>query len=72
MENKSKVDGFINRIQMPNGKVYALKCEVAEVYPVVCPKCGSSFELKNGKGKCPACDTYFTTEFKIVEVNEND
>lgn len=66
----TKLDGYINEIKLPNGKVYGLQCRVVEVYPIVCPKCGGSFELKYGSGKCPYCDTYFTTEFKLQEVKQ--
>lgn len=65
----SKVDKWISRIVI-NGVTYGLRCEVVEVYPIVCPKCGSSFELKYGNGRCPACDTYYTTQFKLVEENK--
>ena len=61
------IDGYISRIQV-NGKIYLLKCEIVEVSPITCPKCGGSFELKYGSGQCPYCDTYFTTELKIKEV----
>ena len=69
MENKKeeKLDGYINRIMLPSGKVYGLKCAIVEVYPITCPKCGSSFELKYGSGQCPACETYYTTQFKLIE-----
>ena len=65
-ENK-ELDGYINRIILPNGKIYGLKCAIVEVYPITCPKCGSSFELKYGSGQCPACETYYTTQFKLIE-----
>ena len=64
---KVLVDGFINRIAL-QGKTYALQCSVVEVHPIRCPKCGGSFDLKYGSGKCPYCNTYFTTQFKLVEV----
>ena len=63
-----KLDGFINMIKFPNGKTYGLKCLIVETYPITCPKCGGSFELKYGSGKCPYCDTHFSTEFKLQEV----
>ena len=67
MKNKNKeLDGYINRITF-NGKTYGLRCEIVEIYPITCPKCGCSFELKYGSGRCPACDTYYTTQFKIIE-----
>lgn len=69
MENKKeeKLDGYVSKIMLPNGKVYGLRCEIVEVYPITCPKCGCSFELKYGSGKCPACETYYTTQFKLTE-----
>ena len=59
--------GYIHSIQL-GGKLYKLRCEVVEVYPITCPKCGASFELKYGSGQCPYCKTYYTTEFKLQEV----
>lgn len=66
------IDGYISKITVPVGgefKTYQLRCEIVEVYPISCPKCGASFELKYGNGKCPFCNTYYTTEFKLKEVN---
>ena len=62
-----KIDGFINRISV-DGKLYALQCQVVEVYPIKCPKCGGPFKLRYGNGKCPYCDTHYTTQFKLQEV----
>ena len=62
------IDGYINRITLPNGKTYALQCEVVEVYPITCPKCGGSFDLKYGYGKCDFCGTNYATNFKLTEV----
>jgi hypothetical protein len=59
--------GYISKIQMPNGKVYKLRCEVIEVYAMTCPHCGGKLELKYGSGECKYCGTSFTTQFKIVE-----
>ena len=70
MADKEKIDGYISRIMLPNGKVYGLRCEVVEIYPIICPRCGSGFELKYGSGQCPACGTSFTTQFKLVENNQ--
>lgn len=60
-------DGYISSIRMPNGDVYKLRCEVVEVYPMTCPKCGGHVELKYGSGECQSCGTAFTTQFKLVE-----
>lgn len=62
--------GYISRICL-NGRIYKLRSEIVEVYPITCPKCGGSFELKYGSGKCPYCDTYYTTQFKLAESKEN-
>ena len=67
MVNGKEYDGMISSILLSNGKKYALKCAVVTAYPISCPKCGSSFELKYGSGRCEHCGTYFTTQFKIVE-----
>jgi rRNA maturation endonuclease Nob1 len=61
-----QVDGYISKISF-GGKTYALKCEIVEVYPITCPKCGASFELKYGSGQCDHCGTYYTTQFKLIE-----
>ena len=62
------ISGYINKITLPSGKTYGLKCEVIEIHPITCPKCGSSFELKYGNGKCEYCGTYYTTKFSLEEV----
>lgn len=62
-----QVDGYISRIALPNGRIYALRCDIVEIYPITCPKCGGSFELKYGNGQCPYCNTYYTTQFKLIE-----
>ena len=69
MNQREKIDGYIDTITLPNGKTYALRCQIIEVYPISCPKCGGSFELKYGNGQCPYCGTYYTTDFKLVEKN---
>lgn len=69
LEDGSKVDGFISKIRTPDGKTYGLKCYVVEAHPITCPKCGGTFELAFGKGRCDFCGTYFTTQFKIEEVS---
>lgn len=66
-KDNKKFDGYISEIQLPNGKVYKLRCEVVEVYPMICPKCGGDVELRYGSGKCMYCDTRYTTQFKIKE-----
>ena len=50
-----------------NGKTYGLKCEVVEARPIVCKKCGASFQMKYGEGRCDHCGTYYTTHFYIEE-----
>jgi len=60
-------DEYISAISV-NGKTYKLRCEVVEIYPITCPKCGASFELKYGSGKCDHCGTNYTTQFKLQEV----
>ena len=66
LEISEDYDGYINEIHI-GGKRYKLRCDVVTVNPIVCPKCGSSFELKYGSGRCEYCGTYFTTKFEIVE-----
>lgn len=61
-----KVDGYISKIEI-DGKTYALRCEIVEVYATTCPKCGGNVTLKYGTGKCDYCGTSYTTQFKMVE-----
>lgn len=61
-----KVDGYITKIAI-DGKVYALRCEIVEVYATTCPKCGGNVTLKYGTGNCDFCGTSYTTQFKMVE-----
>lgn len=61
-----EIAGYINRVQV-GGKLYKLQCEVVEVYPMICPRCGGRVELHYGSGSCQMCGTAFTTQFKIVE-----
>lgn len=70
MAEKEKIAGYVSRIMLPDGTVYGLRCEVVEIYPIICPRCGSGFEPKYGSGQCPACGTSFTTQFKLVENNQ--
>ena len=63
-----KYDGYISSVLLPNGKLYKLRCEVVEVYPMTCPKCGASMELQYGQGHCSYCNTHYTTKFSIQEI----
>ena len=65
--NNENINGYISKIKV-NGKIYALRMEVVEVYPLKCKNCGSTFELKYGSGRCDCCGTNYTTQFKVVEV----
>jgi hypothetical protein len=70
LEGKEEyVDGFISKIQFPNGKVYALRCETITVKPIVCPKCGGTVTLKYGEGKCDFCGVCYTSKFELVETS---
>lgn len=62
-------DKYIDSIVV-NGTLYKLKLAVVEAYPINCKNCGASFELKYGSGRCERCGTFYTTEFKLVEVKE--
>ena len=65
---EEKFDGYISKIRMADGKVYKLRTEVVVAHPIVCKKCGASFELRYGEGKCEHCGTYYTTKFSLEEV----
>ena len=67
MANEEYDDGYISKIRLPNGKTYKLRCEVVEIYPMTCPKCGGQVELHYGTGECKSCGTHYTTQFKITE-----
>jgi len=66
VKSDPKFEGYISSIVIGK-KEYKLRCEVVEVYPMVCPKCGGQLELKYGHGKCEYCGTQFATNFKVVE-----
>ena len=61
-----KYDGYVSEMRIGD-KVYKLRCEVVEVYPMECPKCGGQLELWYGHGTCTYCGTKFATNFKVVE-----
>lgn len=67
MDDDKKYDGFISSIKLPNGKLYKLRCEVVEIYPMTCHKCGGRVILRYGNGECESCGTNYTTQFKIME-----
>lgn len=69
INNVSDIDGYISYIEL-YGKRYALRCQVIEVHPIICPKCGASFKLKYGSGQCQHCGTYYTTDFKLIETTK--
>ena len=59
-------DGYISRICV-FGKTYKLRCEIVEVHPLICTRCGHTLELHSGRGQCPACGTNFSAVLKVVE-----
>ena len=66
-----KFDGYISKVSI-GGKLYKLQCEVVEVYPMTCSKCGAPVELIYGRGQCLYCGTHYTTNFSIQEVKDDD
>lgn len=66
LKMEDNIDGYIDKITL-GGKTYKLRCEVTEVHPMVCPRCGGSITLKYGNGKCDFCGTSYSTRFQIVE-----
>lgn len=50
-----------------NGITYKLRCEIVEVHPLTCTKCGSPLEMHNGHGKCEYCGTSYSAVMNIVE-----
>lgn len=63
--------GYIDSIML-FGKKYKLRCEVIEARPIICKKCGASFQLKYGEGMCHFCGTYYTTKFSIEETSDKN
>ena len=59
---------YINKICI-DGIMYKLRCEIVEVHPLTCTKCGSPLELHNGHGKCEYCGTSYSAVISIVEDN---
>lgn len=66
MKKEKEFGGYIHSIDL-FGKIYKLQCEVVEVYPMTCKKCGGQLELKYGHGECPYCNTHYSTQFRIIE-----
>ncbi len=64
------IDGYISKITI-NGKTYGLRCEIVEIHPITCPKCGASFELRYGTGKCDYCGTWYSTNFELKEITND-
>lgn len=59
---------YISKIRI-DGITYNLRCEIVEVHPLTCTKCGSPFELHNGHGRCEYCGTSYSAVMSIVEDN---
>lgn len=66
MENNEQFAGYVNKIRVGD-KLYKIGVEVLEARPIVCKKCGASFQMKYGEGRCDHCGTYYTTHFYIEE-----
>lgn len=61
-----QVDGIINTIKLPNGKIYALQACLTAIKPITCPQCGGRVEISFGEGQCEYCDTRFTSRLERV------
>ena len=59
---------YISAVRI-DGITYKLRCEIVEVHPLTCTKCGSPLELHNGHGKCEYCGTSYSAVISIVEDN---
>lgn len=59
---------YISKIRI-NGVTYKLHCEIVEVHPLTCTKCGSPLESHNGHGRCEYCGTSYSAVMSIVEDN---
>lgn len=58
--------GYVHSVVL-NGVLYKLQCEIVEVHPLICTRCGHPLELHNGRGQCPACGTNFSAVMAIKE-----
>lgn len=56
--------GYVNSINV-GGKLYKIKAEVVESRAITCSHCGAPLELHHGKGKCPYCDTHYSTNIFV-------
>ena len=62
-------DGFISSFKI-HGKTYALKAVMFESHPVICKRCGATFEIDSyGKGKCRAYGTNYSSQIVLIEDN---
>ena len=60
-------DGYISSISAGD-KVYAIKAVVFESHPMICERCGASFDIDSyGRGVCPACGTKYSSQVVLVE-----
>lgn len=65
-DNTSADQQYITAIKV-GGTTYKLRCEIVEVHPLTCTKCGSPLELHNGHGRCEYCGTNYSAIMSIVE-----
>lgn len=65
-DDLNEEENYISAICV-HGKTYKLRCEIVEVHPLTCTKCGGSLELHNGHGKCEYCGTNYSAIMSIVE-----
>lgn len=65
-DNLNNDQHYISKVRI-NGILYSLRCEIVEVHPLTCTKCGSPLELHNGHGRCDYCGTSYSAVMSIVE-----
>lgn len=61
------VDGFVHKIQMPNGKIYGLQACIVEVKEIKCKNCGHPLKLRYGEGTCEMCGSHYSTHFELIQ-----
>lgn len=64
MNNEENFAGYISQVKVGD-KLYKLRCEIVEVHPIICSRCGAPLQLHYGEGTCEHCGTHFTTKFSI-------
>lgn len=66
MIREDKNDCYISKIRMPDGKLYRIGTKI-EPIAMICKNCGATVVLKDGRGECVYCGTYYITQPYLEE-----